>query len=97
MGNTGDLAAQQFAITDPVPASTDFKVGSVTTTLGGGLSGVTVEYSNNNGASYAYTPASGGGGAPAGYDRNVTNVRWRFTGTLAAGGAGSVGFTVRIR
>ena len=94
--NTGDLAAQQFAITDPVPASTDFKVGSVTTTLGG-LSGVTVEYSNNNGASYAYTPASGGGGAPAGYDRNVTNVRWRFTGTLAAGGAGSVGFTVRIR
>lgn len=94
--NTGDLAAQQFAVTDPVPASTDFKVGSVTTTLGG-LAGVTVEYSNNNGLTYAYTPVSGAGGAPAGYDRNVTNVRWRFTGTLAAGGAGSVGFTVRIR
>ena len=94
--NTGDLAAQQFAITDPVPASTDFKVGSVTSTLGG-LSGVTVKYSNYGGASYAYTPASGGGGAPAGYDRNVTNVRWRFTGTLATGGAGNVGFTVRIR
>jgi uncharacterized repeat protein (TIGR01451 family) len=94
--NTGNLSAQQFVITDPVPASTDFKVGSVTTTLGG-LSGVTVAYSNNGGASYAYTPASGGGGAPAGYDRNVTHIRWTFTGTLASGSSGNVTFAVRIQ
>jgi len=94
--NTGNLAAQQFVITDPIPANTDFKVGSVTTALGG-LSGVTVQYSNDGGLTYAYTPASGSGGAPAGYDRNVTHVRWTFTGTLVSGGSGNVTFAVRIR
>jgi uncharacterized repeat protein (TIGR01451 family) len=94
--NTGNTAAQQFVINDPIPTSTDFKVGSVTTTLGG-LSSVTVAYSNNGGASYAYTPVSGGGSAPAGYDRNVTHVRWSFTGSLASAGAGNVTFAVRIQ
>ena len=94
--NTGDVAAQQLVVTDPVPANTDFKVGSVTTTLGG-LTGVTVAYSNNGGLTYAYTPTSGGGGAPAGYDRNVTGVRWSFSGALASGNSGNVTFTVRIR
>jgi uncharacterized repeat protein (TIGR01451 family) len=94
--NTGNTAAQQFVINDPIPTSTDFKVGSVTTALGG-LSSVTVAYSNNGGASYAYTPVSGGGSAPAGYDRNVTHVRWSFTGSLASAGAGNVTFAVRIQ
>src|SRR5205085_6518401 len=67
--NSGDLAAQQFILIDPDSSSTlkindntDFKVGSVATTLGG-LTGVTVAYSNDGGTTYAYTPASGGGGA----------------------------------
>ena len=44
-------------------------------------------YSSNNGTTYAYTPVSGGGGAPAGYDANVTNVRIPMTGTMATSGA----------
>jgi uncharacterized repeat protein (TIGR01451 family) len=101
--NLGGVAVQQFVLTDPDTSSTlkisdntDFKVGSVVTTLGG-FTSVTVAYSNNGGATYAYTPASGGGGAPAGYDRNVTHVRWTFTGTLVSSSSGSVSFAARIR
>lgn len=89
--NVGGAAAQSFVIKDPIPPNTDFKVGSAT-----GAS-MTIAYSNNGGTTYAYTPVSGGGGAPAGYDRNVTNVRWTLTGNLNSGGSGSVGFTSRIR
>jgi uncharacterized repeat protein (TIGR01451 family) len=98
--NTGTAAALNVVLNDPVPANTDFKVGSMTSALG--TTGLTVvyAYSNNGGTSYVYTPVSGGGGAPAGYDRLVTNVRWTFTGNLSQtspNNAGSVGFTVRIR
>jgi uncharacterized repeat protein (TIGR01451 family) len=98
--NSGTLAARNLVITDPIPASTDFKVGSVTSTLGTTGLTVAIAYSNNGGTTYAYTPVSGAGGAAAGYDRNVTNVRWTFTGNLsqtAPNNAGSVGFTVKIR
>lgn len=100
--NSGDLAAQQFILVDPDPSTTlkindntDFKVGSASATLGG-LSGVTVTYSKDGGTTFTYTPTSGGGGAPAGYDRNVTHVRWTFSGTLNSG-TGSATFTARIR
>jgi uncharacterized repeat protein (TIGR01451 family)/fimbrial isopeptide formation D2 family protein len=98
--NTGGSYASSFIITDPVPASTDFKVGSVTNSLGTTGLTVTVAYSNNGGTSWVYTPVSGGGGAFAGYDRNVTHVRWAFTGNLSQtspNNTGNVGFTVRIR
>ncbi|HEX7177262.1 MAG TPA: hypothetical protein VF240_18540 [Pyrinomonadaceae bacterium] len=93
--NTGDLAAQQFVITDPVPADTDFKIGSVTTTLGS-LSGVTIQYSTD-GVSWSAALPPPTGTEPAGYNRNVRHVRWVFTGTLAAGSSGAGAFTVRIR
>jgi uncharacterized repeat protein (TIGR01451 family) len=98
--NTGGSYASNFVITDPIPANTDFKVGSVTTSLGTTGLTVTVAYSNNGGTTWVYTPASAGGGAPAGYDRNVTHVRWSFTGNLSQtspNNTGNVGFTVRIR
>ncbi|HYE15546.1 MAG TPA: right-handed parallel beta-helix repeat-containing protein [Pyrinomonadaceae bacterium] len=98
--NVGGSPAQVFVIKDPIPASTDFKVGSATTNLGTTGMTVTVEYSEDNGANYNYTPASGAGGAPAGYDRKVTHVRWTFAGALPSASpnnAGSVGLTVRIR
>lgn len=94
--NSGQLPAFSFNITDPIPANTDFKLASATATLGG-LSGVTIEYSSDGGATWTYTPASGAGGAAAGYDRLVTNIRWRFSGSLSAGGSGSIGFAARIR
>jgi hypothetical protein len=98
--NSGAASAQSLVITDPTPANTDFKVGSVTTSLG--TTGLTVAtaYSNDGGSTWTYTPASGGGGAAAGYDRNVTNIRWTFTGNLSQtspNNSGSVGFTARIQ
>ncbi|HXI26104.1 MAG TPA: hypothetical protein VNG71_19780, partial [Pyrinomonadaceae bacterium] len=98
--NGGTATASTLVIVDPIPANTDFKVGSVTNTLGTTGLTVVVAYSNNSGGTYAYTPASGGGGAPAGYDRNVTNVRWTFTGNLSQtspNNTGSVSFIARIR
>lgn len=101
--NSGDTAAQQFVLIDPDPSTalkindnTDFKVGSVTTSLGS-LSSVTIAYSNDGGATFAYVPTSGAGGAPAGYDRNVTHIRWSFGGSLNYNSSGSIAFTVRIR
>jgi len=94
------LAAQTLVIKDPIPPSTDFKVGSVTTSLGTTGLTVVVAYSNNSGTTWVYTPVSGGGGASAGYDSNVTNIRWTFTGNLSQtspNNTGSVGFTTKIR
>jgi uncharacterized repeat protein (TIGR01451 family) len=105
--NTGGTAAQGLVITDPVPANTDFKVGSVTTGLGTTGLTIAVEYSNDydaaapGSATWAYSPASGGGAAAAGYDRQVRAIRWRVTaGSLsqtAPGNTGSVSFTVLLR
>ncbi len=98
--NSGASNAQSLVITDPAPANTDFKIGSVTSNLGTTGLTVLVAYSDNGGITWTYTPVSGGGGASAGYDRNVTNIRWTFTGNLGAAApnnAGSVGFTAKIR
>ncbi len=98
--NAGGWPASSFAITDPIPADTDFKVGSPSTVLGTTGLTVAVQYSNDGGTTWAYTPATGGGGAPAGYDRNVTHVRWSFSGSLGQttpNNVGSVSFAVRIR
>jgi uncharacterized repeat protein (TIGR01451 family) len=98
--NAGGWPASSFAITDPIPADTDFKVGSPSTVLGTTGLTVAVQYSNDGGTTWAYTPAGGGGGAPAGYDRNVTHVRWSFSGNLSQttpNNVGSVSFAVRIR
>lgn len=108
--NEGSAAAQSFIIIDPNPANVDplervfhnvdFKIGSMTSTPGTSGLVATFSYSNNGGTTWTYTPVSGGGGAPAGYDRNVTNIRWSFAGNLSQtspNNTGSVGFTARIR
>jgi uncharacterized repeat protein (TIGR01451 family) len=105
--NTGGYPASAFVLTDPDPATVlkindymDFKVGSVVNSLGTTGLTVAVAYSNNNGATWTYTPASGAGGAPAGYDRNVTHIRWSFVGSLSQtspNNSGSISFTTRIR
>jgi trimeric autotransporter adhesin len=95
---TGDLTT--IVVYDAVPAWTQFQVGSaITGTAPASISAITIEYSSDSGATWAYAPTSGGGGAPAGYDANVTNVRWVFTGNLLAGASSTtgIGFTVRIQ
>ena len=98
--NAGTAAATSVVITDPIPANTDFKVGSATQALGSTGLSVVIAYSSDGGTSWSYSPASGAGGAPAGYDRLVTHVRWTFTGNLsptAPNNTGSMGFVLRIR
>jgi hypothetical protein len=98
--NTGGAPATSLVVVDSLKTNVDFKVGSVTSNLGTTGLTVVVAYSNNGGSTFAYTPVSGGGGAPAGYDRSVTHVRWTFTGNLSQtspNNAASVGLTARIR
>lgn len=98
--NDGGQGAQVFIVVDPIPAATDFKLGSPGSVLGTTGMTVAVEYSNDSAATWTYTPVSAGGGAPANYDRAVTHVRWRFTGNLSQtspNNTGTVSLTVRIR
>jgi uncharacterized repeat protein (TIGR01451 family) len=106
--NTGGSVARTFVITDPDPANatlrldtnTYFKIGSVTGALGSTGLTLATTYSNNNAATFTYTPTSGAGSAPAGYDGTVTHVRVSFTGNLSQtspNNTGSISFIVRIR
>ena len=52
-----------------------------------GLTLGTPVYSDDNGSTWTYTPVSGAGGAPAGYDNNVTNWKIPMSGTMNASGA----------
>jgi uncharacterized repeat protein (TIGR01451 family) len=63
-----------------------------------GLTIGTTAYSNDSGATYTYTPTSGGGGAPAGFDANVTNWKIEMTGTMTnTGGNFDLNYQVMIR
>jgi uncharacterized repeat protein (TIGR01451 family) len=63
-----------------------------------GLSLGTPLYSNNNGSTWVYTPTSGGGSAPAGYDGNITNWRLPMTGTMNANNANfTINYKVRVK
>ncbi len=108
--NTGGKPASSFIIIDPNPANVDplervfhnmdFKVGSMTSSPGTSGLVAAFSYSNDSGTTWTYTPVSGGGGAAAGYDRSVTNIRWTFTGNLSQispNNTGSVSFIARIR
>lgn len=101
--NSGAASASSLIISDKIPAETEFKIGSATYIAGTtGLAAPIIEYSaqpRNPLSDDApnpwvnYTPA----GAPGTYDSQITYIRFRFTGNLNAGSAGSVAFTVRIR
>ncbi len=104
--NIGGKAANNLAIVDGIPVNTDFRVGSATASIGTTGLTYTVSYSNNydpsnpNLATWGYTPASGGGGAPTLYDRNVKAVRWSFSRAVpftSPNNTGNVRFITRIR
>ncbi|MGI9105272.1 MAG: hypothetical protein ACR2G4_03395 [Pyrinomonadaceae bacterium] len=98
--NGGGSPAQGLSVIDQIPLNTDYKVGSAAAALGTTNLTVTITYSDDNGTTYTYTPVGGANGAPAGYDRQVTHIRWTFTGNLnqiAPDNSGSVSFLTRIR
>lgn len=105
--NSGGQSASGIIIVDGVPSNMDFKVGTAATNLGTTGLTVNIQYSNDYvssnpaTATWTYTPVSAGGGASAGYDRNVKAVRWRVTaGSLSyasPNNTGDVSFTAKIR
>jgi len=94
---TGTVDADTVVVSDPVPANTKLCVAvdatapvvctaaDVPTFAAGtsGLTGVAFEYSDDNGATWTYSPTADADGA----DTNVTDVRQAPTGTMAVGGA----------
>jgi hypothetical protein len=87
-------------VTLPLPAHTAFQLSSASSNQQTtGLAAPTVTYSSD-GTTYAYTPTSGGGGAPSGYDAAVKDIRWTFSGALGCGtvnNAGAVTFIAQIQ
>ena len=105
--NSGTASAESLVIIDAIPNDTDFKLGSASVNVGTTGLMFAVEYSDDynplslGGANWTYTPVSAGGGADAGYDRNVKGIRWRVTsGSLpqtSPNNSGSVSFISKIR
>jgi uncharacterized repeat protein (TIGR01451 family) len=96
--NVGLADLTTIVIYDAIPAWTQYRVGSASAgTLAPGIAGITIEFSDNGGGSWVYVPVSGGGGAPANFDANVTNVRWVLNGTLAGGDSTADGVSLIVR
>ncbi|WP_129125306.1 DUF7933 domain-containing protein [Geomonas oryzae] len=72
-----------FAFTDSAPAS--------------GVSLGTPQYSSDKGATWTYLPATGAGGAPLGYDGNVTGWRIPMTGNIRSGGSFTLQYRVKVK
>ncbi len=96
--NVGEFAARGVTVADSVPSQVQFKVGTPTQSLPAGIT-ATVQYSTN-GTAWTLVPASGGCGAPAGYDACVRFLRWSLTGDLAANATapqGTLTYQARVR
>ncbi len=72
-----------FAFTDSAPAS--------------GVSLGAPQYSSDKGATWTYSPTTGGGGAPAGYDGNVTGWRVPMVGNIRSGGSFTLQYRVKVK
>ena len=69
---------------------TEFKLGSVATSFPGGIT-VAVEYSDDDGSTWTYTPVDQARSAPAGYDGCVTDIRGTLQNPLSATAPDNVG------
>jgi uncharacterized repeat protein (TIGR01451 family) len=97
--NTGTTDAVNVEVVDSLAVELEFKVGSIVNNPPTGI-GVTVQYSNDGGSSWTYTPVSAGCGGLAGYDACVTHVRWRLQDDMSAAApdnTGNVQFVARIK
>lgn len=98
--NSGGSRAQDFYIIERISDNTIYKLNSIVSSLN--TTGLTVitQFSNSTNATFTYTPVSGGGNAPAGYDGNVKFIRLIFIGSLnntAPHNSGSISFISQIK
>ncbi len=99
--NSGSVVASSVVLSDPVNSNTGF----VLTTASfipdsSGLTGATIEFSTNGGASWVLETGlvDQGCGAPVGSNYCVTNIRWTAAGTMASGGSSfNALFRVRVK
>lgn len=99
VANVGTASASNLALVDSIPTYVQFKVGTAANALPAGLTAAT-EYSSDGGVTWTYTPVSGACSAPAGFDRCVNRIRWRFLAALAStagSNQGILSFISRIR
>ena len=86
--NTGTATAGNVVVEDQIPTNTAFYVGSVVTVPG---AGPTVEYSDDGGTTWSYSPTAGADGS----DPAVTHVRVTF-GSIGSGSTSEFDFQVLI-
>ena len=97
--NSGSASASSVAVVDSIPNWVDFKTGSAAATLPAGVT-ATIQYSNDGGVTWGYSPVSGGCSAPASFDRCVNRIRWQLLAALsstAPNNSGTLSFISRIR
>ena len=97
--NSGSASASSVAVVDSIPNWVDFKTGSAAATLPAGVT-ASIQYSNDGGVTWTYTPISGGCSAPATFDRCVNRIRWSLLAALsstAPNNSGTLSFISRIR
>ena len=99
--NSGTGVATGVVAQDQMSPYVSWGVGSFTFTNGTPSSGLTMgtpAYSSDHGTTWLYSPVSGGGGALAGYDSNVTNWRIPMTGTMNANGANfTINYQIQVK
>jgi uncharacterized repeat protein (TIGR01451 family) len=93
--NSGNASAVSVVVVSGVPGFTDYQLNSVTSSMPAGVT-ANVQYTSD-GTTWTYTPVSGGCGAPAGFDRCVTQVRWLLQAPLTAGSSGNTYLSSRVR
>ena len=97
--NDGSDDATSVVVLDALPVEIDFQVSSVVNNLPAGV-GVVVEYSDDAGSTWTYTPVSAGCSAPTTFDSCVTHIRWTLQNDLSWVGpdnTGTVEFVARIQ
>jgi uncharacterized repeat protein (TIGR01451 family) len=89
VGDAGAAGSGPVVFTDgATPSGLSYSFVSLASTTD------SIAFSNNGGASYAYTPVPDA----SGYDANVTNIKITMAGTLAgASGASNPSFTLQYR
>jgi len=97
--NAGTEEAVGVASVSSIAPETQFKMGSVATSFPAGIV-VSVEYSDDNGSTWTYTPVDQACSAPAGYDGCLTDIRWTLQNPLSASApdnAGTMEYVARIK
>jgi trimeric autotransporter adhesin len=98
--NISTVNASTIIVTEDLPLFSSFKLGSIV------FQNQVAPYNNStltvlsteyfNGITWAYVPVSGAGGAPAGYDATVKNIRITFNGSIPPNGAFSIVYTLLV-